>query len=162
MGDFFEGPLLSLQAGMGIVCTNAISMEMKLTVEEEKNCPWGKEIMYGAHSHTAITRLGCLIVNIATGCHSHGQALSLNTVIPARFCAMFWLRKSKCYESFKSELLFKILFFVGGTRFQSFCFESVPMHDRVHGISSTFAWDKDQISAVIEKLVSNNKVGGIS
>jgi len=36
-------PLLSLQAGMGIVCTNAISMAMKLTVEEEKNCPWRKE-----------------------------------------------------------------------------------------------------------------------
>ena len=102
MGDFFEGPLLSLQAGMGIVCTNAISMEMKLTVEEEKNCPWGKEIMYGAHSHTAITRLGCLIVNIATGCHSHGQALSLNSHSYPLPC-MFWQRKSKCSESFAGE-----------------------------------------------------------
>ena len=102
MGDFFEGPLLSLQAGMGIVCTNAISMEMKLTVEEEKNCPWGKEIMYGAHSHTAITRLGCLIVNIATGCHSHGQALSLNSHSYPLLC-MFWQRKSKCSESFAGE-----------------------------------------------------------
>ena len=51
MGDFFDGPLLSLQAGMGIVCTNAISMEMKLTVEEEKNCPWGKEIKNKIRKH---------------------------------------------------------------------------------------------------------------
>ena len=29
---------------MGIVCTNAISMAMKLTVEEGKKIPWGKEI----------------------------------------------------------------------------------------------------------------------
>ena len=110
----------------------------------------------------AVAHLGRVIVNTVTCCYSRGLATGLNAVILTYFCAMFRLRKSKCYESFKSELLFKILFFVGGTRFQSFCFESVPMHDRVHGISSTFAWDKDQISAVIEKLVSNNKVGGIS
>jgi len=42
-------------------------------------------------------------VNIAAGCHSHGQALSLNTVISARVCAMFWLRKSECSECFSGE-----------------------------------------------------------
>ena len=63
-----------------------------------------------------------VIVNTVTCCYSHGLATGLNAVILTSFCAMFWLRKSKCYESFES---------VGGARFQSFSFESVPMPE--HG-----------------------------
>ena len=56
---------------------------------------------YGAHSHAAITCLGHLIVNTASGCSR--QALGLNTVIPSCFCTLFWLRTSQCSKSFESE-----------------------------------------------------------
>ena len=58
---------------------------------------------YGVHSHMAIAHLSCSIVNTVTGSYFHGQALGLNTVLPTRFCAMFWLRKNKGSKSFESE-----------------------------------------------------------
>ena len=42
-------------------------------------------------------------MNPVTCCYSCGQATGLNAVIVPCFCTMFWLRKSKCYESFESE-----------------------------------------------------------
>lgn len=37
---------------------------------------------FGAHSQAAITCLNHLIVNLTPHCHSRGQALALNSVIP--------------------------------------------------------------------------------
>ena len=54
---------------------------------------------YWARSHAAIARLNRL--KTAAGCHSRGQALGMNVVIPTRFWAMFRLRKSECFESFE-------------------------------------------------------------
>ena len=68
----------------------------------------------------AIAHLGRVVFNTVTCCYSRGLATGLNAVILTRFCAMFRLRKSECYESFESE-------FFKGARFQSFSFESIPM-----------------------------------
>ena len=80
---------------------------------------------------------------------------------------MFRLRKSKCYESFKSKLLLLFYLFIwggegGGLDFRVFLSNQFPCMTESMAFHVTFAWDKYQISAVIEKLVSNNKVGGIS
>ena len=48
---------------------------------------------FRACSLMAIARLNHLIVNTATGCCTHGQALALNTVIAASFCTVFQPRK---------------------------------------------------------------------
>ena len=78
---------------------------------------------YGAHSHAAIARLGCVIVNTVTCCYSQGLAIGLNRVILTHLCAMFQLSKSKCYESFETKFSRKGF---GGLDF-SFSFESVPL-----------------------------------
>ena len=54
--------------------------------------------MYGVHSHVAIAHLGRVIANTVTCCYSHRLAIGLNADILTHSCAMFWLRKRKCYE----------------------------------------------------------------
>ena len=56
---------------------------------------------YGVRSHAAIARLGRVIVNTVTCYYSCRLATGLNAVVLTHFCAMFQLRKSKCYESFE-------------------------------------------------------------
>ena len=58
---------------------------------------------YRARSRAAIACLRCVILNTVTCCYSRGLATGVNTVILTRFCSMFQLRRSKCYESFESE-----------------------------------------------------------
>ena len=61
-----------------------------------------------------------------TGCYFHGQALAPNALIPSHFCAMFWLRKSNCSESFESERFTTSVAQVvnHGEKFDSFAFAS--------------------------------------
>ena len=116
-----------------------ISAAVKLTFRGEKNVSMGKRNWlykkrkkgstgstlntletYEAHLHAAIAHLGHIIVNTVTRCYSCGLATGLNAVILTRFCTMFRLRESECYESFESD-------FFKGARFQSFSFESIPI-----------------------------------
>ena len=50
----------------------------------------------------------------------------------------------------------------GGLDFRVFVLNQFPCMTESMAFHVKLAWDKDKISAVIEKLVSNNKVGGIS
>ena len=87
---------------------------------------------YGACSHVAVAHLGRIIVNTVTCCYSRGLATGLNAVILTCLCAMFQLRKSKCYKSSQGKFS-RVGWGVvgvgggGGARFQSFSFKSVPM-----------------------------------
>ena len=59
--------------------------------------------MYGMRSHVAIARLGCVMANKVTCSYSRSLAIGLNADILTHFCAMFRLRKRKCYENFESK-----------------------------------------------------------
>ena len=50
-------------------------------------------------SRAAIARFKSLNCEHSHCRYSHGQALSLNAIIPTHFYAIFWLRKSECFES---------------------------------------------------------------
>ena len=50
-----------------------------------------------------LPRLGHVIVNTVTCCYSRVLVNRLDAVILTRFCAMFRLRRRKCFESFESE-----------------------------------------------------------
>ena len=51
-----------------------------------------------AHSHAAITHLGCVIVNTVTCCYSRRLATGLNAVIPTRFRAVSAKKKWKFWK----------------------------------------------------------------
>ena len=79
---------------------------------------------YGVRLFAAVACLGHVLVNTVICYYSRGLATGLNAVILTRFCAMFRLRESECYESFESD-------FFKGARFQSFSFESIPMPAKI-------------------------------
>ena len=84
-------------------------------------------------------------MNIAAGYHSHGQALSLNTVIPARFCAMFWLRKSKCSESFAGEKFIMMVVQVVncGEMFNNLCVASIYWYTALY--NNPYRWQVSHV-----------------
>ena len=49
------------------------------------------QVTWTAEHSTALCSIKTTIVNTATDCCSHGQALGLNAIIPTHYCVMFWL-----------------------------------------------------------------------
>ena len=135
-----------------------ISAAVKLTFQKKRKCLRGREIggtqkkekgntsfgstpnthkTYGACLLAAIACLGHVIVSTVTFCYSRVLVTGLNAVILTRFCAMFRLRRSKCYESFESESGVGGGGGGGGARFRSFFCKSVHIPGRATAAART-------------------------